>query len=157
MDDTSLATLLFGTLPDAERVVRITSRMVAALLLGAVIGVQRELMGKPAGLRTHALVSLAAAIFTLGPIEAGMHLADLSRVIQGIATGIGFIGAGVILKRHAEGEVLGLTTAATIWTATAIGVTVGLGHVVLSAIGVALTWLVLAGFARVDHWLSSGR
>ena len=154
MDDSGLLPLLFGTLPDWERVLRITARMAAALLLGAIIGVQRELMGKPAGLRTHALVTLAAAIFTLGSIEAGMQLADLSRVIQGIATGIGFIGAGVILKRHAEGEVIGLTTAATIWTATAIGVTVGLGHVVLSAIGVALTWLVLSGFARVDQWLN---
>lgn len=154
MDDSGLLPLLFGTLPDWDRVLRITARMAAALLLGAIIGVQRELMGKPAGLRTHALVTLAAAIFTLGPIEAGMQLADLSRVIQGIATGIGFIGAGVILKRHAEGEVIGLTTAATIWTATAIGVTVGLGHVVLSAIGVALTWLVLGGFARVDQWLN---
>lgn len=154
MDQTAPLELLFGTIPDWDRVLLIIARMAAALLLGALIGVQRGLMGKPAGLRTHALVTLAAAIFTLGPIEAGMQLADLSRVIQGIATGIGFIGAGVILKRHAEGEVIGITTAATIWTATGVGVTVGLGHVVLAAVGVALTWLVLAGFARVDQWTS---
>ena len=157
MDDANLLSVFFGTLPDWERVLRVVARLAAALLLGAIIGVQRELMGKPAGLRTHALVTLAAAIFALGPIEAGMQLADLSRVIQGIATGIGFIGAGVILKRHAEGEVIGLTTAATIWTATAIGVAVGLGHVLLAGIGVALTWLVLAGFARVDQWLGGRR
>jgi putative Mg2+ transporter-C (MgtC) family protein len=143
---------LFGTIPDLQQLMQITARMVAAIVLGAVIGIQRELMGKPAGLRTHALVTLAAAIFTLGSLEAGMPLADLSRVIQGVATGIGFIGAGVILKRHEEGEVLGLTTAATVWTATAIGVAVGLGHVLLAAIGVALTWMVLTSFARLDDW-----
>jgi putative Mg2+ transporter-C (MgtC) family protein len=154
MEEPRTLTLLFGVLPDGDQVLRVCARLAAALVLGAIIGWQRELMGKPAGLRTHALVTLAAAIFTLGPIEVGMQLADLSRVIQGIATGIGFIGAGVILKRQAEGEVLGLTTAATIWTATAVGVTVGLGHVVLAAIGVALTWLVLTGFSRVDQWVS---
>ena len=147
------AAAYFVPFSEWEQVGRITARLTAAMFLGAAIGIQRELRGKPAGLRTHALVSLSAAIFTLGPLEASMELADLSRVIQGIATGIGFIGAGVILKRQSEGEVVGLTTAATIWTATAVGVAVGMGHVVLAAIGVALTWLVLAGFSRLDDWV----
>ena len=147
----AIVTTLFGTIPDLQQLMQVTARLVTAVILGAVIGIQRELMGKPAGVRTHALVTLAAAIFTLGSLEAGMLLADLSRVIQGIATGIGFIGGGVILKRQNEGEVLGLTTAATVWTATAIGVAVGLGHVLFAALGVALTWIVLTSLARLDE------
>ena len=151
MADAGAATFYIA-LTDWEQAARISVRLAAAVVLGAVIGIQRELRGKPAGVRTHTLVTLAAAIFTIGPLEGAMNLADLSRVIQGIATGIGFIGAGVILKRHAEGEVVGLTTAATLWMATAIGVAVGLGEVFLAALGVALTWLVLAGFSKLDDW-----
>lgn len=149
MGEYSLHTFL-GHFPETEQFVQVSARMLAAVVLGAVIGVQRELMGKPAGLRTHALVTLAAAIFTVVPLQAGMTLEDLSRVIQGIATGIGFIGAGVILKRQEEGEVIGLTTAATIWAATAVGVAIGLGHVVLSAVAVGLTWIVLAALTQID-------
>lgn len=156
MDEFGTQTFL-GALPSAEQFVRVSARMLAAVVLGAVIGVQRELMGKPAGLRTHALVSLAAAIFTVVPLEAGMDLDAISRVIQGIATGIGFIGAGVILKRRDEGEVIGLTTAATIWAATAVGVIIGLGHVLLAAVAVGLTWLVLAALTRIDVWIGSRR
>jgi putative Mg2+ transporter-C (MgtC) family protein len=148
---------LIGVVPDGEQWLRVNSRLIAALLLGAIVGVQRELQSKPAGVRTHALVSLGSALFTLVPIEAGMLLADLSRVIQGVATGIGFIGAGVILKRLSEREVLGVTTAATIWAATAIGIAVGLGHVLLGAVAVGLTWLVLVGFAALDRAITRRR
>lgn len=151
MDELSAQTLL-GHLPDAEQLARVAARMLAALVLGAAIGVQRELAGKPAGLRTHALVSLAAAAFTLISVEAGMGHDAVSRVIQGVATGIGFIGGGVILKRQDEGEVIGLTTAATVWAATAIGVAIGLGHVVYGALAVVLTWAVLA-LTKVDEWI----
>lgn len=156
MDDFSAHTFL-GSVPSAEQFVRVSARMLAAVVLGAVIGVQRELMGKPAGLRTHALVTLAAAIFTLIPLQAGMGLDGVSRVIQGIATGIGFIGAGVILKRRHEGEVIGLTTAATVWAATAVGVVIGLGHVLLAAVAVGLTWVVLAALSAVDTWIGRKR
>jgi len=156
MEDLGLSTF-FGHVPSWEKVVEIASRMIAAILLGSIIGVQRELVGKPAGLRTHALVTLAAAVFTIIPLEAGMSLEDLSRVIQGVATGIGFIGAGVILKRHDEGEVLGLTTAASIWTATAVGIGIGIGHVVMAAIAVALTLIVLATLNLVDRWIAFKR
>jgi putative Mg2+ transporter-C (MgtC) family protein len=147
----------FGRLPEWEDALAVFSRLIAAVILGAVIGVQRELVGKPAGLRTHALVALAASVFTIVPLEAGMDLDGVSRVIQGVATGIGFIGAGVILKRHDEGEVLGLTTAASIWAATAVGVGIGLGHVVLSALAVALTLVVLATLSLVDRWVGRRR
>ena len=144
---------LLGSAPEAEHVLRVIGRLLAAALLGAVVGVQRELQGKPAGIRTHALVTLGAALFTLVPLEAGMQIADLSRVIQGIATGIGFIGAGVILKLQRDREVVGLTTSATIWAATAVGIAVGMGYVLYAAIGVVLTWLVLVGLAGVDAWI----
>jgi len=148
-----LAFQLFGVLPESEQVVRIAARLLAAVLLGALIGIQRELDGKPAGLRTHSLVTLGAAVFVIVPIEAGMHIADVSRVIQGVATGIGFIGAGVILKLREERDVVGLTTSATIWMATAVGIAIGLGHVLYAALGVLLTLIVLAVFSRVDAWI----
>jgi len=147
----------FGHIPSWMSVVETVARLVAAVLLGAMIGLQRELVGKPAGLRTHALVTLAAAVFTIVPIEAGMSLEGVSRVIQGVATGIGLIGADVILKRHDEGEVLGLTTAASIWAATAVGVGIGLGHVILAAIAVALTLVVLGALTLIDRWIACKR
>ena len=145
---------LLGPIPDPGQLVRITSRLLAAVVLGAVVGIQREIESKPAGLRTHILVTLAAAIFVMVPLEAGMLLGDLSRVIQGVATGIGFIGAGAILKLHQDREIHGLTTAATLWMATAIGIAIGLGHVLVAALSVALTWIVLHAMVRVDGWIA---
>jgi len=145
---------VLGPIPDAGELVRITSRLLAAVVLGAVVGIQREIESKPAGLRTHILVTLAAAIFVMVPLEAGMLLGDLSRVIQGVATGIGFIGAGAILKLHQDREIHGLTTAATLWMATAIGIAIGLGHVLVAALSVVLTWVVLHAMVRVDGWIA---
>lgn len=153
MDEFELSVWL-GRVPEWDDLLAVAARLAAAVGLGAAIGVQRELVGKPAGLRTHALVCLAAAIFTIIPLEAGMSMEGISRVIQGVATGIGFIGAGVILKRQEEGEVRGLTTAASIWAATAVGVGIGLGHVILAAVAVGLTLLVLAAFTLVDRWVA---
>lgn len=156
MEDALIATLL-GHVPNVDTLLRMAARMVAAVALGAVIGVQRELVNKPAGVRTHALVTLAATIFVMAAHEAGTPLVDLSRIIQGIATGIGFIGAGAILKLRSNHEIRGLTTAATLWTATAVGVAVGLGEVILAFLAVAATWMVLAVFARVDAWIADVR
>src|SRR4028119_1203730 len=94
---------LTAGLPDTAQMVRVALRLVTAMLLGAMVGFERERAGKPAGLRTHMLVALGAALFVLVPLEAGQGLSDLTRgdltrVIQGIATGIGFIGTGAILK-----------------------------------------------------------
>jgi putative Mg2+ transporter-C (MgtC) family protein len=96
------------------------------------------------------LVSLGAALFVICGEEYGMDSADLSRVIQGIATGIGFIGAGAILKRVAEREVEGLTTAAGIWMTAAVGVAAGLGRWGSAAIGVLLTWIILSILYRFE-------
>lgn len=118
---------LTAGLPDWAHFERVIIRLVAATLLGAIIGLQRERAGKAAGLRTHMLVAMGSALFVLGGAAAGMSMSDLSRVIQGLATGIGFIGAGAILKLHEKREIEGLTTAAGIWMTAATGVAVGLG------------------------------
>jgi putative Mg2+ transporter-C (MgtC) family protein len=134
---------LIAGLPDATELTRGLIRLGAAVLLGAIVGIERERTGKSAGARTHMLVSLGAALFVLGPLQYGMHEDALSRVIQGLTTGIGLIGGGTILKLSGEGEIKGLTTAAGIWMTAGIGVTAGLGRYGLAAIGAAVTWLIL--------------
>lgn len=124
---------------------QIALRLGAALLLGAILGLNRELHGKPAGLRTHALVCLGAAVATLvalGPLSRAADQNAISRVVQGILTGVGFLGAGVIL-RDPMGHVTGLTTAATIWICAVLGIVCGLGYWVLLGTSVVITVLVL--------------
>jgi putative Mg2+ transporter-C (MgtC) family protein len=129
---------------DSKQLLRVVIRLLAAMLLGAIVGIQRERSGKPAGLRTHMLVCTGTAVFVLACAGAGMASDALSRVIQGIVTGIGFIGAGSILKLSQEHEIKGLTTAAGIWMTAAIGVTVGLGAIGLALMCTALALIVLA-------------
>ena len=100
--------------PNATQLIHVMVRLVAAALLGAIIGIQRERAGRPAGLRTHILVAFGTTLFVIACAGAGLASDALSRVIQGIATGIGFIGAGAILKLSEEREIQGLTTAAGI-------------------------------------------
>jgi putative Mg2+ transporter-C (MgtC) family protein len=126
-------------------------RLVAALVLGAGIGLNRELHGKPAGLRTHALVSLAAAVAALVSLQSAAGApVEVGRVVQGILTGVGFIGAGVIL-RDPQGHVTGLTTAATLWLCAVLGMVCGLGHWAILGVALALASLVLV-FGR---WVES--
>jgi putative Mg2+ transporter-C (MgtC) family protein len=141
---------LTAGLPDLRQMVRVLIRLVAAALMGAVIGFQREQAGKPAGLRTHMLVALGAALFVVACAEFGMSGSDLSRVIQGLATGIGFIGAGAILKLAKAREITGLTTAAGIWMTAAVGVAAGLGRWGSAGISVVLTWIILAVLLRIE-------
>lgn len=135
---------LTAGLPDLDRSVRILIRLLAAMGLGAVVGFQRERAGKPAGLRTHMLVAMGTALFVMVCSSGGMDADGLSRVIQGIATGIGFIGTGAILKQTDRLEVHGLTTAAGIWMTAAVGVGVGLGQIGISIVSVILAWMVLS-------------
>lgn len=126
-------------------------RLGAAVLVGAVIGFDREVRDKPAGLRTLTLVSLGSAVFTLTALDSGA-VDSASRVIQGIVTGVGFLGAGSIIRGRTEGSVRGLTTAASVWLAAAIGVACGLAHwpLVLLASVFGLLVLVLEGIeARI--------
>src|SRR5215510_12785734 len=148
---------LTAGLPDAKQFVRVKIRLLAAMLLGAIIGVQRERTGKPAGLRTHMLVALGAALFTIAPLESGMDSADLSRVIQGLATGIGFIGGGAILKLSEAREIQGLTSAAGIWMTAAVGVAVGLGRLGLALLSVLMTWFILAIVGKIERRIESRR
>ena len=122
---------------------RVLLRLISATLLGAIVGFEREKAGKPAGFRTHILVSLGTAIVVLACAGSRMDLDGLSRVIQGIVTGIGFIGAGSILKINEERDIQGLTTAAGIWMTAAIGIACGLGTIGLALIATGMTLIVL--------------
>jgi putative Mg2+ transporter-C (MgtC) family protein len=121
-------------------------RLGAAVLTGALIGFDREIRDKPAGLRTLTLVSLGAAVFTLTALDSD-GIDSTSRVIQGIVTGVGFLGAGTIIRGQTEQSVRGLTTAASVWLAAAIGVACGLAYwpVVLVASVFGLLVLALEG------------
>ncbi|MCA1578028.1 MAG: MgtC/SapB family protein [Acidobacteria bacterium] len=123
---------------------QILLRMVAAVLFGFLVGMQREKAGKPAGVRTHMLVSLGTAIVVLACAGMGMQYDAQSRVIQGIVTGIGFIGAGSILKLNEERDIQGLTTAAGLWLTAAIGVACGVGTLGIALIASVITVGVLA-------------
>ena len=142
---------LTAGLLDSRQLVRVLIRLTAATLLGAVIGMQREKAGKPAGLRTHMLVSLGTAVFVLACAGVGMSQDALSRVIQGIVTGIGFIGGGSILKLSEEHDIKGLTTAAGIWMTAAIGVAVGLGSLGVALLGTIFILMILAVAVRFEH------
>jgi putative Mg2+ transporter-C (MgtC) family protein len=122
---------------------RITFRMVVAALLGAAIGYEREKAKKAAGLRTHVLVTLGTCVFVLGGAGFGMNSDGISRIIQGITTGVGFIGAGAILKLNNERDIRGITTSAGIWMASAIGVAAGLGEIGLAAVATVVALIVL--------------
>ena len=120
------------------------------MIFGGIVGVQRESTRKPAGLRTHVLVSVATAAFIIACSASGMSTDGLSRVIQGIVTGIGFIGAGTILKLSQEHAIKGLTTAASVWMTAAIGVIVGLGSLGI-ALMVTVLALIILSLARLEH------
>jgi putative Mg2+ transporter-C (MgtC) family protein len=148
---------IISGLPDIRQTASLITRLVIAMILGAVIGAQRESIGKPAGLRTHMLVAMGGALFVLAPLQAGMDLDGMSRVIQGIVTGIGFIGAGAILKLHEKREIEGLTTAAGIWMTAAVGVAVGLGRLGLAFVSTVLTWITLSIIGRIETWMNEAR
>jgi putative Mg2+ transporter-C (MgtC) family protein len=144
---------LTQSIPDAQHMVRVSLRLLIALIVGGLVGLQRELTHKPAGLRTHMLLALGTALIVVTADEAGMSKSDLSRVLQGLVTGIGFLGGGAILKLTAEHEIHGLTTAAGIWLTAAASAAAGLGQLSLAIVGVCLGLLVLAAFVKVEKRL----
>ena len=127
------------------------ARLALAVVLGAVLGLDRERVHSAAGLRTHMLVCLGAAVMVLGGSVAGFGHDAASRVIQGIIVGIGFLGAGTILKVSERIEVHGLTTAASIWVTASVGIAVGLGHLWLSVVATFIGWLVLGPLKRLER------
>lgn len=144
-----------ANLPDGRLWVRISFRLLLALILSGIIGWERERGGKAAGLRTHILVALGSAIFVLAVSENGATPSDMARAVQGIATGIGFIGGGVILKLEERRRVKGLTTAGSIWLAAAVGVAAGLGRAPVAILGTLFCWVVLSGLYRLEKHLSA--
>lgn len=127
------------------------------MILGGIIGLQRERSGKAAGFRTHMMVSVGTAVFVITCTSVGMQFDAVSRVIQGLVTGIGFIGAGTILKLESEEEIKGLTTAAGIWMTAAIGITVGLGAVGVGVIATVLALVILALAQPVEDFVLKRR
>lgn len=136
----------FSDVPDISTLTRITVRLGLAAVLGGILGYERERKGRSAGVRTHMLVAVGAALFVLGPMQSGTEIDDMSRVLQGIIQGIGFLGAGAIMVRSTRRQIEGLTTAANIWATAGIGIMAGLG---LEATAVMSAMIVLTILAAV--------
>jgi putative Mg2+ transporter-C (MgtC) family protein len=143
---------LRGGLHDVEPLVRLTVRLLAAAVLGGVLGFERQYEHKSAGMRTHMLVALGAAVFTAAPLLGGVSAESTTRIIQGIAAGTGFIGGGTILKMTDQHEIRGLTTAANIWLAAAVGMAAGAGWLVPASLGTVLAIVILYGLERFERW-----
>ncbi len=140
-----------------------TLRMAAAVIIGCIIGLDRNLRGKPTGMKTLGLVALGSALVTMASL--GFPVATIiaddrsARVIQGIVTGIGFLGAGVIIQNQVEKRIRGLTTAASIWVTAALGIVCGLGAWSVAVIATLLVMLLFTVGRRVERslhrrWLS---
>lgn len=149
-----------GSLLSALPETTIITRLVVAMLLGACIGLDREIKRRPAGLRTHILVTLAAAAFTLITIEvyqdtlkeagnASGARADPIRVVEAVTAGVAFVAAGAII-RQSDGDVQGVTTGVAIWLAGAIGVACGIGYYIVAIVTTVLAILVLQGLGWVE-------
>jgi len=141
---------LTSGLHDSKQLARVIIRLLAAAALGGLVGMQRQTTHKPAGLRTHMMVSAGTAALVIACVSGGLSVEGWSRVIQGIVTGIGFIGAGTILKISQEHAIKGLTTAASVWMTAAIGVTVGLGNLGIGMM-VTLLALIILWLWKVEH------
>jgi putative Mg2+ transporter-C (MgtC) family protein len=131
-------------------VTRMLLRLLVAMILGGVIGFDRQWVGKAAGFRTHILVCFGTALFVIAGLETEMDANSLSRVVQGIVTGIGFLGGGVILKLREERQIKGVTTAATIWLTCAIGVAVGFGRYALATTATILGLIVIEVLRQLE-------
>lgn len=134
----------FSDIPDATQITRIIVRLTVAAVLGGILGYERQRQGKSAGVRTHMMVAIGAALFVLIPQQAGASIADISRVLQGLTAGIGFLGAGAIIMGTRQTEARGLTTAAGIWVTAAIGVAAGLGRESTAVLSTVVALFVLS-------------
>ena len=139
----------FSDLLSIAEVTQVIVRLSLAALLGGLLGLEREHAGKAAGVRTHMLVALGSAFFVLIPVQAGITDGDLSRVLQGIITGVGFLGTGTILKGSHKGEIYGLTTAAGIWFTAAVGIAAGLGREASAILGAVLAFSIFTLIPRL--------
>jgi putative Mg2+ transporter-C (MgtC) family protein len=140
----------FADLDDPAEFTRVAVRLAVAVLLGAVVGYERERHGKTAGLRTHMLVALGVALVIVSAEQTGTSVGDMTRVLQGIFAGIGFLGAGAILKIDEKERVKGLTTAASIWATAAIAAAAGLGREATAVFATLLTYVILSVLLRLE-------
>jgi putative Mg2+ transporter-C (MgtC) family protein len=147
----------FSDLPDPAQITQVVLRLTIAVLLAGLLGYDREKNDSAAGLRTHMLVALGAALFVIVPQQAGMPISDLSRVLQGIIAGIGFLGAGAIIKLSDKEQIKGLTTAASIWATAAIGIAAGMGREMTAILSTLLALAILAVLPRIEHYIESSR
>lgn len=138
-------------LPDVDTLTTIIVRVLVAALLGGIVGWERERKGRAAGLKTHILVSIGSALFVLAPLLSGIEGADVTRVMQGVVSGIGFLGAGAILKLDKEERIEGLTTAAGVWMTAAIGMAAGMGEEMVALITTSVALLVVGAVPRFRH------
>lgn len=148
----SVAAQITGTLarefalPEPATATVVVVRLLVAAVLGGLLGLERERKGRAAGIKTHILVSTGSALFVLAPLLADVDMADVTRVMQGIVSGIGFLGAGAIIKLGEGERVRGLTTAAGIWSTSAIGMAVGMGEsfaaLVATLIALSVFWAI---------------
>jgi putative Mg2+ transporter-C (MgtC) family protein len=137
-------------LPETLDTVRFCSRLLSAVVLGGIVGIEREFHGTEAGLRTHILVALGAALFTFVPLHLGGEN-EIGGVVRGLAPGIGFIGAGAILKLTDKREIWGLTTAASVWLTAAIGFAVGASYMWPALLSVLVSVFVLWVLGRFER------
>ncbi|MEX0712698.1 MAG: MgtC/SapB family protein [Pirellulales bacterium] len=137
--------------PENAQMLRVALRLIVAVALAGVLGFDREAHGHQAGLRTHMMVALGAALFTLVPVEAAAGKANLAEIVKGVAAGVGFLGAGAILKMTDQGEIKGLTTAASIWLTAAIGFSVGAGWIGPAVTSTILSWIILVVLRRFER------
>jgi len=153
MWDAVLTTLReeFVDVTDAAQLTRSAVRLLVAVLLASLIGLERERHGSGAGLRTHMLVALGVALIIVAAQQSGAGASELSRVLQGVLAGIGFLGAGAIIKQSEQAHVKGLTTAASIWATAAIASAAGLGHVITAMLATLLALVILRVLLRLEH------
>jgi putative Mg2+ transporter-C (MgtC) family protein len=144
----------FAELGDFGGMALAAVRLGLAAVLGGLLGFERAKAGKAAGLRTHMLVCVGAAFFILGPRFE--EASAVSRVIQGIITGIGFLGGGAILKLSDERRIQGLTTAASIWLTAAVGIAVGMGHLASALVSTVLALIILSLLRRLEPLVGEG-
>jgi putative Mg2+ transporter-C (MgtC) family protein len=130
-------------IPEWGLALQVVIRLLIAAILGGSIGLERELKGKVAGIRTQMLVCVGTTIIIVTARLDGIPQEQMSRIIEGVLAGVGFIGGGVILKLVDERDIRGLTTAASIWTTAAIGIAVGLGQVWIAVVSMAVVWFIL--------------
>jgi putative Mg2+ transporter-C (MgtC) family protein len=146
----------FSDLPTVTEFTRVILRLCVAAALGGVLGLEREHRGKAAGVRTHMLVAVGAALFVIVPEQMSMTNEDLARVIQGVITGVGFLGAGTIIKGTGQEPVVkGLTTAAGLWLTAAIGIAAGLGREASAVLSTLFALVILHLVPKI--WPKAGR